>query len=209
MAAGIAFIVLFVVGVFTSFGNSPNIKKHDSDAVAAAKYVKQLSDSGHRAGIVIGAYLIVLAAIALVWFAQGLRTLVSSEAAGRLVAGLGVLAAAGMAVGAIGNATTAGSISFGDEPVPQNGDAIRTLMDLFFPMLFVIGGLSLAALIATIAVRARGVLPNWLLYVAWLGVLGGIVAVIFTPMVLPLLWLLIVAITLLARPERASATAAL
>lgn len=203
MAAGIAFVVLFVVGVFVSFGNSPDIKKHDSDAVAAAKYVKQLSDSGHRTGLILGAYLLVLAALALVWFSQGLRNLVSSEAAGRLVAALGVLGAAALSVGAMCSAVVAGAVSFGDEKVPQDGDTFRVVMDLTFPFLFVVGGLVMAAILATIAIRGRGALPNWLLYTAWLGVLGGILAVIFTPMVLPLLWLLIVAITVLARPRTA------
>jgi len=204
MAAGIAFVVLFVVGVFVSFGNAPNIKKHDSDAVAAAKYVKQLSDSGHRAGLIIGAYLVVLAALALVWFSQGLRSLVNSEAAGRLVAALGVLGAAALSVGAMCSAVMAGAISFGNEKVPQDGDTIRVVMDLSFPLLFVVGGLVMAAIIATIAVRGGGSLPVWLQYTSWLGVLGAVMAVIFLPMALPLLWFLAVAITILVRRQPAS-----
>jgi hypothetical protein len=94
-------------------------------------------------------------------------------------------------------------VTFGDEPVPQDGDVIRALNDMTFPFLFVAFGLTAAAVLAALAVRSR-VLPAWLRYTAWLGVLGGILAVIFTPMVLPLLWCLIVAILVLARPARAA-----
>jgi hypothetical protein len=206
MAAGIAFVVLLVVGVFVGFGNTPNVKSHDSAAVAAAKYVSKLSDSGARTGILVGAYLMILAAIAFVWFSRGLGQLMPTPAGARLVSGLGVLGAAGIAVGAITNAGIAGAVSFGDEPVP-NGDSARAVMDLAFPLIGVVFALTCAALIAAIAVRGR-VLPAWLRYTAWLGVLGGIFAVIFTPLVLPLLWFLIVAILVLARPAAASATPA-
>jgi hypothetical protein len=206
MAAGIAFVVLFVVGVLVMFGNSPTVKKHDSDAVTAAKYVAKLSDSGARHGLLIGAYLLLLSALAFVWFTRGLGQLMSSLAGTRLVDGLGVLGAAAIAAGAITSATFAGAVTFGDEQVPKDGDVIRALMDMSFPFLFVAFGLTVAAMLAAVAVRSRS-LPAWLRYTAWLGVLGGILAVIFTPMVLPLLWCLVVAILVLARPTPRAAAA--
>ena len=199
MAAGIAFVVLFVVGVFVTFGNAPDIKKHDSDAVTAAKFVAKLSDSGARHGILIGAYLLLLSALAFVWFTRGLGQLMSSLAGARLVGGLGVLGASAIVAGAITSATFAGAVTFGDEPVPKDGDVIRAVMDMSFPFLFVGFGLTVAATLAALAVRGRP-LPAWLRYVAWLGVVGGILAVIFTPMVLPLLWCLIAAILVLVKP---------
>ena len=84
-SAGIAFVVLFVVGVFVTFGNSPDIKKHDSDAVTAGKFVAKLSDSGARTGLLVGAYLLVAAALAFVWFSQALSQLVAAPAAARLI----------------------------------------------------------------------------------------------------------------------------
>jgi hypothetical protein len=198
MSAGIAFVVLFVVGVFLTFGNSPDIKSHDSDAVAAAKYVTKLSDSGARKGILVGAYLLVIAAVLFVWFTRALSEIVSSPAAGRLIGGLGVLGASGIAAGAMTSAVIAGAVSFGDEPLPKDGDTIRVVMDLTFPFCFVVFGLVSAALIAVVAVRGLGLAP-WLRYAGWLAVLGGIAAVIFTPMALVLLWYLAVAIVLLVR----------
>jgi hypothetical protein len=202
MAAGILFVVLFVVGVLVSFANSPEIKKKDDAASAAAKYVRFLSDSSNRTGIVIGAYVLIVAAAAFVWFANGLRELLGSNAVeGRLVSGLGALGASAVAAGAIINATVAGSISFGNEPVPA-GDTIRVLMDTFFPFLFVVFALISALLIAIVCVslmRTRA-MPGWIAYTGWLGVIGGLLAVIFLPVVLTLLWFLAVAVTGLVRP---------
>jgi len=204
MMAGIAFIVLLVVGVIVSFSSNPDIKKHDSDAVTAAKYVAKLSDSGSRTGLLVGAYMIIVAAIAFVWFTQGLRRLTSSTAAGQLVAALGAVGAVAMATGAMMDAGFAGAVTFGDEKVPQDGDTIRVVMDLFFPFIFVIGGLTIAALIAVLALTARAQLPSWLGITAWIAVIAAIFAVIFLPMVLLLLWFLATAIAVLIRPPAAA-----
>lgn len=207
MSAGIAFVVLFVAGVFVTDGNSPDIKDKDSAGVVAGKYVDTLSSSSHRTGLIIGAYLIVLAGIAFIWFTAGLRSRVSSTTARRMVSGLGILGAAAMTAGAMASAVVPGSVSFGDEPLPQNGDTIRILMDLFFPFLFVVFGLASAALIAMIAVAGRSSgLPSWIAYTGWLAVLGAILAVEFLPFALTLLWYLAVAIVGLSRPNVAPAT---
>ncbi len=208
MAAGIAFVVLLVVGVLVSFGNSPNIKSKDSDATAAAKFVHTLSSSSHRTGILIGAYLVILAGLAFVWFTQGLRSRLDT-AAGRVVGALGVVGAAALTSAAMANAGEAGAISFGGDKVPQDGDTIQVVMNLFFPFVFVVFALASAAIIATVAVNARiAGLPGWLGYTAWLAVVAGIVAVIFLPMVLVLLWYLAVAIAGLARTPVSSGSAA-
>ena len=80
--------------------------------------------------------------------------------------------------------------------MPQNGDATRVLAELFFPFLFVVFGLVSAALIATVVVSATraDLVPRWIAYAGWVGVLGSIAGVIFLPFVLPLLWYLAVAI---------------
>jgi len=205
MAAGIAFVVLFVVGVFVTFGNSPDVKKHDSDAVAAAKYVSKLSDSGARRGILVGAYLLIVAALLFVWFSRALAELTASPAAGRLIGGLGVLGASAIAAGAMASAVVAGSVTFGDEPVPAQGDTIRVVMDLSFPFLFVVFALASAAIASVVALRASDGVASWLRYTAWLAVLGGIFAVIFLPMALVLLWYLAIAIVALVRPAASPA----
>ena len=201
MSAGIAFVVLVVVGTIVSLANAPNISSKDTDAQAAQKYVQQLSSSGHRAGLIIGAYLLVLAALAFVWFTLGLRARVTSVPAGRLIAGLGVLGASALAAAGMASASVAGPVSFGNQPVPQNGDSIEIVMDLTFPFICVVFALVSAALLAVYAVDSyRSGRRDWIARTAWFGVLGGVFAVIFIPLVLPLLWYLAVAITGVMRP---------
>ena len=62
---GIAFFVLFVVG-FVVFPTPDNGKD-------TAKWARWWTDGGHHAGAVVGAYLMVLGVLALVWFMWGLN----------------------------------------------------------------------------------------------------------------------------------------
>lgn len=205
MSAGIAFVVLFVVGVLVN--NSPNINSTDSDAVASAKFVAYVSDGGNRARLIVGGFLLVFAALAYVWFALGLRAWIGVQsAAGRLVSHLGVLGAGAMAAAAMASTAVAGPVLFGNEPVPRDGDVIRIVMDLAFPFLFVVFGLTSAALIAVVVVGAMraATAPKWVIYTGWVAVLGSLGGVIFIPFVLPLLWYLAVAIMGLAHAAPAS-----
>jgi hypothetical protein len=205
MGAGVLFVVLFVVGVLVSLSNEPEIKKKDTQATAAAKYVKYLSDSGHRAGIIIGAYVVILSALAFVWFTQALRSsLVVDSISSRVVSSIGILGGAAISVGAVLNATPAGAHSIGNEPLPA-GDTIRAVMDLFVPCVLLIFGLvcALIATIMAIGLLRAGTFPRWLAYTAWLAVLGGLAGIEFLPLVVTLLWFLAVAIVGLVRPPAA------
>src|ERR1700726_136435 len=197
MFAGIGFVVLFVAGVILTFSDTPEIKKSDTAATAAQKWLTELSTSGHRVGIIVGAYLLLVAAIAFVWFCSGLREWLGlSAGAGRALSALSVLGAGVIAVATMfGGASVAGGIEFGENPLPS-GESLRTGAEPFFPLLFVAFGLVSAAIIVTIAVSAtrEGGLPRWLAYAGWLGALGSILGVIFFPFVLALLWYLAVAI---------------
>src|SRR5205807_1330598 len=93
-------------------------------------------------------------------------------------------------------------------PVPQNGDAIRLVMEPFFPFLFVVFGLTSAALIATVVVaivRTRA-LPRWVAYTGAVAVLGSLAGGVFVPFVLALLWYLALGVVGLTRASPASAT---
>jgi hypothetical protein len=95
----------------------------------------------------------------------------------------------------------AGAMSFGNEPVPQDGDTIRVVMDLTFPFILVVFALVSAALLAVFAADAyRSGRRDWIARTAWLGVLGGIFGVFFLTLVLPVLWYLAVAVTGAMRP---------
>ncbi len=206
-AAGIAFVVLFVVGTLMTFGPQPTFKKHDTPATVAKKVFDVYNSGGKRAQMVIGAYLLVLSALALIWFVTGLRA--RMVAAGlpdggspRVVFGLAVLGSAVIVTSALALATVSGSYVFGSEPLPSNADAIRVISDLGTAIMLVGFGLAAAALILVVTMASwRGaLLPRWLTFAGILGVLGGIFAVIFLPLALVALWFLAVAIVGMRRP---------
>lgn len=214
MIAGIVFVVLYVVGVFAAM-DSPSTKSSDSADVVAHKWVTWLASSSHRTEHLIGGYLLILGAIAFVWFCLGLRERVELSAPGEVVIGrfvslLSVLGAAAMTCAAMTAAVIPGSVNFGGEKAPTNGDAAHWIMELTFPFLFVVFGLVSAALIGavTVATMRSAAFPRWVAYFGWLAVLGCIAAVIFLPMVLALLWYLAVAVTGLTRSLSAGAPAA-
>jgi hypothetical protein len=211
--AGIAFVVLFVVGVSMATGPQPNFKKHDSPTVAASKVFHAYSTSGKRAQMIIGAYLMVLSALALIWFVSGLRARMvgagsPQDAGPGLVFGFAVLGASIIVASALALATVAGSYTFGNEPLPTNADAIRVVSDFGTAILLVGFGLASAAIIAVVTIAAwrSALLPRWLTYAGILGVVGGILAVAFIPMVLVALWFLAVAIVGLMRRSASAST---
>lgn len=210
MSAGLAFVVLFVVGIFLNFGNSPDITSKDTDASADAAFTRYLSSSGHRTGLLASGIVFVIAAMAFVWFTGALRKLLSSTEAARLVSALGVLGAGLVATGAMINATPAGVVSFGDEP-PFSGQVIRGLMDMLFPFLLIAFGLVCAGIVGVLTVdftRSR-LVPRWLAYSGWLAVVGGLLATVFLPFAVTLLWFVALATAGLVRPPVAARATAL
>lgn len=198
MIAGIVFVILFVAGVIATFSSSPETKSSDTPATAAHKWLESISSSSHRTGLIIGAYLLILAAIAFVWFSNGLREWFAADSStGRVISGLGVMGASTIGVASmVGGAGIAGAVAFANEALPISGDAVRVLSDTFFPLLFVVFGLVSAALIGTIAslIMREGRAPRWLGYAAWLGALGALTGVFFFPFIVALLCYLAIAI---------------
>jgi hypothetical protein len=211
--AGLGFVVLFVFGTLSSI-DSPDIKSKDSSQIADQKWLHYMSSSSHRTQHVIGAYALILAGIAFVWFCNGLRNRIDGMAgasvAGRTIAGLSVFGAAALASAGMTSADVPGSVSLGNDPLPTNGDVVREIGNLTFPFIYVVFALVSAALIATVIVTAKrtGALPSWLVYAGWLAVLGGLGAVVFLPMILVALWYLalaIVSVTSFGRTEPSAA----
>lgn len=206
MVAGIVFVPLFVFGTFMSL-DSPEVKSSDSADIGAQKWAHWLASSSNRTEHLLGGYLLILAALAFVWFSLGLRARLEQAGpaegmSSRFVAALGVLGAGAMTVAAMTAAVIPGAVEFGGEKPPTNGDAAHWIMEMTFPFLFVVFALIAAALIGTVAVATlrSGVSPRWVALTGWLAVLGAIGAVIFLPMVLVLLWVLAVAINGATRP---------
>ena len=202
MLSGAAFALLLFFGTGLMFGPTPDTSNKTADVVAQ-KWVSFLADSGHRSSVIVGGFMIVVAAIALVWFASAFR--VRFAPAGAPLMGFALLAAVGAAAGAIGPLALAGGHAFGDDPISTDGNVIWMVFSLSFPALLVVFGLASSALIATIVVVGRGSLPMWLIVFGWIAVVAGLIGVEFLPMALVLLWYLVAGIYGAVRPAPAPA----
>lgn len=201
MLSGVAFALLLFFGVGQLFSSTPDTSNKSADEVTA-KWASYLADSGHRTSIVVGTGLVMLSAIALVWFATAMRARVAPGNSPLL--GFALLAATGIAAVSVGPLTLVGGHVFGNDPIPVDGSVIWIVFSFAFPALLVWFGLAAAAFLATVAVAGRGVLPSWLTWFAWLAALGGVFAVEFIPMILVALWFIAAGIHGALRPMGAA-----
>jgi hypothetical protein len=207
MWAGILFVVLFVLGALMSM-DSPSFNSSDTATSEAQKWATYFAKSSHRTMHIVGAYLLIVGAIAFIWFCLGLRARlelagVRETIPGRFVTALSVVAAGGMVASAMFTADIAGAVTFGQhEKAPVSGDAARWITDLTVPFLIVVFALASGAIIGAIvlATTRSAAFPRWVGYTGWLAGLGSITAVAFIPILLPLIWYLAVAVNGLARP---------
>lgn len=191
--AGIAFVVLYVVG-FSVGGEPP-----DSDAAITARY----ADSGERALELTAFFLIAAAALALVLFVSGARSLLArSEPQQRTLAALayagGIACAALVLVGNAVSRTTA--FASDDEAFKLDPDTQRMFESAGF-LLFVSAAFAAILLVAGLSVGALryGLLPRWL---GWAGIVVAVLlpsAFVFVGFLILLAWVLAVGITLVAR----------
>jgi hypothetical protein len=151
---GIAFVVLFVAG-FVVFPTP-------SDEKDTAKWAHWWSDSGHRAGAVIGAYLMVLGVLAFVWFMWDLNQRLRRRSGVMIT--FGSLFVGVALISALIRASIPGAKVFGDTPLPSGADFPRQIDNIGFALLLVAGALAAGAFTATAAYAARrdGLLPRWL-----------------------------------------------
>src|ERR1700730_2698045 len=182
---GIAFVVLFVAGFMTF--STPNSNK---DTV---KWARWWTDSGHRVGAVIGAYLMVLGVLAFVWFMWALRRRLGDQGGPMVV--FGGLFVGMVLVSALIRAAIPGAKLFGNTPVPA-GDFARQFDQIGFALLLVAGALSAGAFtaFASFAARRHAILPGWLTTAGYVVAVLQLVAGFFFPFVLFVFWVLVTAI---------------
>ena len=136
LPAGIAFVVLFVVGLLIG-SDSPNPDAPD------AEWTAWFDDSGHRTLQIVGALLMVLAALAFVVFITGfvrrLRAETMNDGAAQVAHGVGIVVAAAIAIGGIAINQISAAIEIGDIPIP-NPDVLRTAEQFGYGVVLLLGG---------------------------------------------------------------------
>jgi MFS family permease len=185
MLCGIAFPILIFVGTSLIFSHTPDTSNTTGTKLSQA-WLQTISDKGDRAAIIIGCFVLLVAALAFIWFATVMRDRFAKP--GSPMFGFALLAAVGVAVAALGPLAVAGGHDFGGEPLPADGTAIWFVTDLMFPSLLAVFGLAVAAFIGSLLLSSRGALPMWLVVFGWLAVVGGILGVLFLPILIVLLW---------------------
>ncbi len=201
--AGIAFAVLFVAGFFIH-GVTPEGDEVD-------EWQTYWDDSGHRTQAIIGAYLMIAGLFAFLWFARDLlgrvggSQLLSSIAQGASTLFVGILL-----IGVLIATAIAGSVEFGDAPVPEGADLAIQLDQLAFGLLLLPGCLSAAVFIGVVSELARrsDALPTWLVWAGYVVAALQLLSVLFIPLALIPLWAVVTAIVLLLRSRSAEAPAA-
>lgn len=190
---GIAFVVLFVAGFI--------IFPTPSDNKDTVKWERWWTASGHRAGAIVGAYLMVLGLLAFVWFMWSLNQRLRDR--GGMMITFGSLFVALAMISALVRASIAGSKQFGDTPVPP-GDFARQFDQIGFGVLLVAGALAAGAFVATASYLARrdAIVPGWLTIAGYVVAVLQLAAALFLPFALFPLWVLVVSITLLRHPSR-------
>ena len=202
--SGIAFVVLFVVGLLIG-SDSPNPDAPD------AEWTAWFDDSGHRTLQIVGALLMVLAALAFVVFITGLvrrlRAETMNDGAAQVAHGGGILVAAAIAIGGIAINQISAAIEIGDIPIPSP-DVLRTAEQFGYGVVLVLGGWGAALTVASASIAARGttVLPRWLVTAGFVAAVILLFSLVFIPMVVFPLWVLAVAISVGRRSTRGEQT---
>ena len=200
--AGVAYVVLFVIGVILTFGNSP-----DSSS-APAKIIAYYSDSGHRDRMNIGWALGALGVFFFLWFLsalrQGVRRLEADDGFLTGLTTIGGVVYATLSLAAL--AVDAGIRTMSDDTFHHTvyPGLIHAAADVS-GVLHASGGAGVGAMIiaASLAgLRAR-VVPAW---AGWLGIVAGILGlllIVFFPWFVVAIWILVVSIGMFLRGGRA------
>lgn len=195
--SGIAYVVLFVVALVVSGDGAGN---------TAQEYADYYADSTNRTREIFTLFLLIGAALVLLWFVAALRGILvraEGEAARwtALAFGAGVASASLLCVAASLFAAPAILAEDGDfELDPGAGSLFANAGYAAFVSSVMIAGM---LVFATSIVSARtGVLPRWLGLVGFLVAAIMLFAVFFFPLFVWLAWLLAVSIVLILRSAR-------
>ena len=186
--AGAVFVVLFTSGL-VALGDLLG-SFADSDST----FVDHFSDSGNRAKEIAGSYLLVLAGVCFVWFANALAEVRNDRRTPIVVTAS--LSAGAMIVAGLASMTVPLSISFAgltDDTPFGEGQAV---LPQFGSVALTIGSMLPAAAFVVIVARTPGLLPRWLSVAGYPVAALLLVAITVAPMLLFSIWIAAVSVTL-------------
>jgi len=202
---GVVFAVAYFVGVTLMLGPTPSDEHSGQPVKYAADWNRVFADSGKRNQMLVGAYVLAIACIAIVVFGSHLRDRLAAAGAatsGRLAFAGSIMFATITLAGGTAVVWLAGAKAFGSTPLPR-GELAYLAPQLGYALLLLGGGATAALMLVASgfgSARSRA-LPAWL---GWAGVVVGVLVfafgVFFMPMILLVLWVLIAGIVGLRRP---------
>jgi hypothetical protein len=189
---GIAYVVLFIVGTAVAHGGAPDT------GGPPAKLIRYYQDGDHRDKVALGCFLGILGVFFFLWFLAALRQAV------RRLAGDGILGMLVTIGGTVYAALTLAAFAVDVGVKTMSDDTyhhtvypglIHAADDLWY-VLHSFGGVGAGAMMiaASLACLASAHLPRWL---AWLGVLAGITAIVsffFVPWFVIAVWLVVASV---------------
>ena len=187
--AGVVFVVVFVAAFVVSLGTLVG-SFADPDRV----FIEHFSQEDERINDIAGAYLLAVAGLAFVWFAQALARDAGTSRAALLITGS--LAAGGMILAAVAWATVPMSLWFGslvDDPGLQDGQAVLPQLG---HVALAMGGMVPATGFILIVARTPGLVPKWLAVASYpVAALVAFTALLFMPLFVFIAWVLAVALS--------------
>ncbi len=205
--SGVGFAVLLVVGFMLSMGTLPEDSKAPD-----ADWIKVISNSGDRAQIIVGAYILFVAGMLFLWFASTIRAALQSEEAsssvvGSVAAGSAIVFVAMLLAAAVSLAAVPASITFGNSPVPA-ADFVRQFSQLGTGFLLAPGSLAAAVFVASISRlgAVTGLFSRGLAVVGYVAAVLLLFGAIFLPFLALPIWAIVVGIALARRPVTPTST---
>ena len=193
---GILFVILFLIGIILTDAESTN----KTDQELLDWYAK----SSHQTAMIIGAYLLALAAVAMLLFINRLRAVVAEAEGARpvfapFILGAGVVFAAGVAVAGAAFAAVPAGVKFGDEPLPASADLMRFLPQIGFGLILVLGMFPMifAMLTTAYASMRYNIFASWFNWLTLVCAIVLVFAAAFVPMIALGIWLIAGSIVLM------------
>ena len=194
VVAAIAFALLFVVAMVL-------VIPYDTDQDDAA-LIADVEDN--NVAMLIGIYAAVLSGLAfLVVAAAFVRRLAATftDAEATVARGAAMLGVVGLALGPSIVASPGPADLFGDEGRPLDPAFVRFISSVGFVTLLIVGALAIAVFLGLLARAGQrsGQVPTWFVVLTSLTVVAMLLAPVFFPMVLLVIWAL-AATVVLAKP---------